>query len=161
MKKHLALAGVGLILTTALACQPLVAHATPEILSSATFESGVESLGVEDWNEIAEQASAAGDAEGVSVARTMAARAERAGQPGAAQRNIWTTIAKKAVIQVLRYSVNKLPAKVRPYANKIIGVVEDLDQFQQGAVVTALVHVGVPTDVAITAAQWIVVFVGL
>ncbi|WP_420361801.1 hypothetical protein AABM26_08115 [Curtobacterium aetherium] len=161
MQKHSALAGIGLILTAALACQPLAAHATPVITSSATVESGVASLGVSDWNDIAERASAAGDVEGVSVARAMAARAERPGQPGPAQRNIWTTIAKKAVIQVLRYSVNKLPANVRPYANKIIGVVEDLDQFQQGAVVTALVHVGVPTDVVITAAQWIVVFVGL
>lgn len=161
MRKHLALAGVGLILTASLACQPVVAHAAPMVPPSVSVESGMTDLSVEDWNEIAERASAAGDAEGVSVARAMAARAERVAQGGSEHRNIWTTIAKKAVIQVLRYSVNKLPAKVRPYANKIIGVVEDLDQFQQGAVVTALVHVGVPTDVAITAAQWIVVFVGL
>jgi len=161
MKKHLALAGVGLILTTSLACQPLVAQATPMVLPSASVESGLTSLSAADWNEIAMRASAAGDAEGVSVARAMATRVERGDQVGSGHRNILVTLAKKALIQVLRYSVNKLPAKVRPYANKIVGVVEDLDQFQQGAVVTALVHAGVPTDVAITAAQWIVVFVGL
>jgi len=161
MKKHLALAGVGLVLTTSLACQPLVAQATPMGLPSVSVESELTSLSAADWNEIAMRASAAGDAEGVSVARAMATRVERGAPASSEHRNIWSALGKKALLEVLRYGINKLPAKIRPYVNKIIGVVEDLERFQQAAVVTALVHAGVPADVAAATAHWIVVFLGL
>jgi hypothetical protein len=135
---------------------PLAASAPT---SQSTAAAG---WGASDWRDLAQRARAAGDPDGAAVSVLMAERAEAEGRRSPADaRNIWTTIAKKAVIQALRYGADKLPAKIRPYVAKIIDVVEEIDQFQQGAVVLALTKAGVPYDVAVTAAQWIVVFIGL
>lgn len=165
MTKRLLLASTGIAISTALLCGPVAA--TAATAATATPAKATQSLTLSTWSaadrrEVAERARTAGDLDGAAVSMEMAAHVD-AGIPveRADSRNIWTTIAKKAVIQALRYGVNKLPAKMRPYVNKIIDVVEEIDQFQQGAVVLALTKVGVPYDVAVTAAQWIVVFVGL
>ena len=134
MKKQIAFAGVGVALVTSLVCQPVMASAvTPS------------------------------SAPPIAAASVPLAPARGAELPAAAgdQRNIVSSLAKKALLEVLRHSISKVPAKIRPYVNKIIGVVEDLQQFQQTAVVSALVHAGVPSDVAATAAQWIILFLGL
>lgn len=165
MTKRLLITASGMIMTAALLCGPVAATAAtaaPIGQTGAAQSVPLSGWTTSDWQEVAERARAAGDIDGAVVSLRMAERVEAGaptGQPGA--RNIWTTIAKKAVIQALRYGVNKLPAKMRPYVNKIIDVVEDIDQFQQGAVVLALTKAGVPYDVAVTAAQWIVIFVGL
>jgi len=166
MTKRAFTMAAGMLVTTALLCGPIAttaaATAAPVGLSSAQQTVGINGWSAEDWREIAERARAAGDLEGADVSIRMAERVDVGGATaGSGARNIWTTIAKKAVIQALRYGVNKLPAKIRPYVNRIINVVEEIDQFQQGAVVLALTKAGVPYDVAVTAAQWIVIFVGL
>lgn len=166
MTKRVFTLAAGMVVTTALLCGPIAttaaATAAPVGLTSVQQAEGISGWSAADWREIAERARAAGDLEGAEVSTRMAVRVDAGGaNAGSGARNIWTTIAKKAVIQALRYGVNKLPAKIRPYVNKIINVVEEIDQFQQGAVVLALTKAGVPYDVAVAAAQWIVIFVGL
>ncbi|WP_144765924.1 hypothetical protein [Curtobacterium sp. 9128] len=154
----------GIVVATALLCGPVAATA-----ASAAAPSGANSIQVQplagwttrDWQEVAERARAAGDAEGAVAALAASEHVASTATGDPVHRNIWTTIAKKAVVAALRYGTNKLPAAIRPYVNKIINVVEEIDQFQQGAVVLALTKVGIPYDVAVTTAQWIVVFVGL
>jgi hypothetical protein len=166
MKKNVTLAAVGVVLVGSMVWAPALANATPNPHGtlSATPRSEVSlAWSASDWREVAARASAAGDEDGARVANTMAGRVagDSLAARGGSTQNIWTTIAKKAVLQALRYGTNKLPAKIRPYANKLINVVEEIDQFQQGAVVLALTKAGVPSDVAVAAAQWIVIFVGL
>ena len=75
--------------------------------------------------------------------------------------NIITTLAKKAAIAALRYSSNKIPAKLQPYANKIANFLEDLENWQEGPIITGLMALGVPYDVASAVATWVVVFGGI
>lgn len=165
MNNRLPMITAGMLVTTALLCAPMAATAAttaPATPAAAPQPLALTTWSASDWREVAERARTAGDLDGAAVSMRMAARAGAGNATGRVDpRNIWTTIAKKAVIQALRYGVNKLPAKMRPFVNKIINVVEEIDQFQQGAVVLALTKAGVPYDVAVTAAQWIVVFVGL
>lgn len=154
----------GMLIATALLCGPVTATAATAQTPAGTTPTQarvVEGWTAADWREIADRARTAGDAAGSTAALAMSEHIGSATSGDPAQRNIWTTIAKKAVISALRYGTNKLPAAIRPYVNKIINVVEEIDQFQQGAVVLALTKVGIPYDVAVTTAQWIVIFVGL
>jgi hypothetical protein len=116
MHNRLVLTGVGLALTTSMICAPLVAHAdvaASRPSTSISIADTVWSLPANEWEAIAAKARAANDSDGASFAGWMSSQAGEIGAPGQG-RNIWTAIAKKAVIQVLRYSVNKLPAKIRP-----------------------------------------------
>lgn len=163
MKKQITLTAVGVGLVTSLVCQPIAATAattsTYGLPSSSDHAARADGLNSAEWRALAQRAEAVGDTAGASASRAMAERSTATATDGA--RNIWSALAKKALLQVLRYGINKVPAAIRPYVSKIIGVVEDLEQFQQAAVVTALVHAGVPADVAAATAHWIVVFLGL
>lgn len=124
MTKRLLLASTGIAISTALLCGPVAA--TAATAATATPAKATQSLTLSTWSaadrrEVAERARTAGDLDGAAVSMEMAAHVD-AGIPveRADSRNIWTTIAKEAVIQALRYGVNKLPAKMRPYVNKII-----------------------------------------
>ncbi|PZE80243.1 hypothetical protein DEI91_14815 [Curtobacterium sp. MCBD17_032] len=165
MKKQITLTAVGVGLVTCLVCQPIAATAasTPTYAVPSSSDRAARSHGLSsvEWGALARQAEAVGDTAGASASRAMAARSTSTATASGGERNIWSTLAKKALLQVLRYGINKVPAAIRPYVSKIIGVVEDLEQFQQAAVVTALVHAGVPADVAAATAHWIVVFLGL
>lgn len=165
MTNRLLITSAGMLVATAIVCGPVAAPtatAAPATPSGTAQSLALSEWSAADWRDVAERARTAGDIDGAAISTQMAARADTGSPTGGADtRNIWTTIAKKAVIQALRYGVNKLPAKMRPFVNKIINVVEEIDQFQQGAVVLALTKAGVPYDVAVTTAQWIVVFVGL
>jgi hypothetical protein len=157
MKKQIAFAGVGVVLVASLVCQPLTASAAP---SSAPVHAVVSTHSDRARHHLALRVEAVAD----SAASPISLAPDRGVEPPISagdERNIVSSLAKKALLEVLRHGINKVPAKIRPYVNKIIGVVEDLEQFQQAAVVTALVHAGVPSDVAATAAQWIILFLGL
>jgi hypothetical protein len=162
MKKQIALAGVGVGLVMSLVGQPLMASAAIPLSAPASvaIPTGDGGISREERTVLAGRVEAAA----AKAATAFPLAPARGGEPSASvgdQRNIVSALAKKALLEVLRHSISKVPAKIRPYVNKIIGVVEDLQQFQQTAVVTALVHAGVPSDVAAAAAQWIIVFLGL
>jgi len=157
---------VAVSISSALVLTPLAANAgtvappnAPAVTSqSASSLSG--SLTASDWREVAKRASAASDVSSAQAANAMAAR--KAGSTNVAQpANIITTLAKKAAIAALRYSSNKIPAKLRPYANKIANFLEELENWQEGPIITGLMALGVPYDVASAVATWVVVFGGI
>lgn len=60
--------------------------------------------------------------------------------------------ARKAAVYALRHYGHKLPAKIRSYASKIAGVLEQVTVWQKTAVMWTLMQHGVPCDVAETTA---------
>ncbi|WP_404287822.1 hypothetical protein [Glutamicibacter arilaitensis] len=157
---------VAVSISSALVLTPLAANAgtiatpTASTLTSQSVSALSGSLTASDWKEVAKRASAASDVSSARVANTMAA--QKTGSTNVAQpANIITTLAKKAAIAALRYSSNKIPAKMRPYANKIANFLEDLENWQEGPIITGLMALGVPYDVASAVATWVVVFGGI
>lgn len=75
-----------------------------------------------------------------------------------APNNVVTTIAKKALIQLLKYGRDKIPVKIRPYADKIVYVLEDVETFQVATLTTAFSQMGIPPVVAQEAAEFVVFF---
>lgn len=111
-------------------------------------------LNTQDWREIRKSASRAGDKYSAQAASDMIAR-----QPGDVQNyNIATNIAKRAAIAALRYGERKLPAKIAPYAGKIADVIETLNNYEKIPLVSAMMHAGIPYDVADYAADWVLTF---
>lgn len=152
--------------SSALVLTPLAANASPT--ATAPSSTGVLknassiplSLSANEWKEIAKRASAASDASSAQVANAMAAR--KSGSNSVAQpANIITSLAKKAAIVALRYSADKLPKAMRPYAKKIANFLEDLENWQEGPIITGLMALGVPYDVASATATWVVIFAGV
>lgn len=173
VKERIINAGVGLLLTGCLVGVPVGASASmpsqsaPSQTSSGVVRNDGLTPGREDgwrgidWQAVADQARLEGDDRGAGQAPEIRDHLSGVASERPQSRNIWTSLAKKAVIEVLKHSVSKLPAKIRPYANKIVNVVEDIDSFQQTAVVAALTRAGTPYDVSVATAQWIVFFLGL
>ena len=70
---------------------------------------------------------------------------------------LWT-VAKKAIKTALIHGRNLLPAKIRPWADKIVDVIDTIDDFSEGALIFGLQGAGVPYDVARGIAQWVTTF---
>ncbi|GAB3518280.1 hypothetical protein GCM10027402_03230 [Arthrobacter monumenti] len=117
-----------------------------------------------DWSAIAKNAEKAGDRVSAQAARQAAKTGQGGSTAGGGTvqpANIFTAVAKKALVAALRYGGPKLPKPMRPYAHKLANVIEDVGEFQEGALITAFQQVGIPYDVAATAAKWCVVFLGV
>ena len=116
-----------------------------------------------DWMSIARTAEKAGDMSGANAARAAAVKTgpgSSAGGGGAQPANMVTALAKKALVAALRHAGPKLPKKIRPYANKLANTLDDITNFQEGALIVAFQQAGIPYDVASAAATWCVVFLG-
>jgi len=152
--------------SSALVLTPLAANASPvtKAPSSANVLKNASSIPVSlsanDWKEIARRASAASDASSAQVANAMAAQKSRSSNV-AQPANIITSLAKKAALVALRYGAEKLPKAMRPYAKKIANFLEDLESWQEGPIITGLMALGVPYDVASATATWVVIFAGV
>lgn len=72
---------------------------------------------------------------------------------------------KKALKAALKYYGHKIPKPIRPYAGKILDVLEQTEVWEEAGLTAAFLTaafmaVGIPPDVAHQAAHWIVVFLG-
>lgn len=67
---------------------------------------------------------------------------------------------RKGAVWVLRNTADKVPAKIRPYAHKIAGVLEQTEEWEKIGLATALMKAGVPPTEAYMAADWIVTVFG-
>ena len=67
---------------------------------------------------------------------------------------------RRVALFVLRHSVHKLPAKIRPWANKIADVLEQTEIWEKAPIIFTLGKAGIPYDVAKAAADWIIFFLG-
>ena len=61
---------------------------------------------------------------------------------------------------MLRHSVHKLTAKIRPWANQIADVLEQTEIWEKAPIIFTLGKAGIPYDVAKAAADWIIFFLG-
>lgn len=162
-KKALSI-GIGVALSLGLSPAPSTAHAAPasSSLTSVSSTSLLTQLSSSDLKEIETRAQLAGDHRAAtSIARYADSLNTNKQGRHAAPNNIITRMAKRALISVLRYGAHKLPPKVRPYAVKIANFLEDFNNFQQGALISALQAIGIPYDVAHAAAYWCVIFLGI
>lgn len=152
--------------SSALVLTPLAANASPSAPSTKAVgviqnvSNTSISLTASDWKEIAKRASVASDATSARIANSMAA--QQSGPISVAKpANIMTSLAKKALLVTLRYSADKLPKAMRPYAKKIANFLEDLENWQEGPIITGLMALGIPYDVAAATATWVVIFAGV
>lgn len=158
-------ASVAISISSALVLAPVAANAATASSSSSAgavqnVSSFSPSLTASDWRKIARQASIAGDATSAQAATAMAAKST--GSKNLAQpANVITALAKKAAIAALRFGTDKIPAKLRPYAHKIANFLEDLENWQEGPIITGLMALGVPYDVASGVATWVVIVGGV
>lgn len=153
------------IATVTVACSMFGAASVAQPAQAATgvsveqaVDSSLARFTAADWRELQESAARSGQRD---LARYFAGRAmtvERGGT--AATPHGWTSWARKAAIYALRHSTSKLPAKIRPYAGKIANILETTINWEKTAVVWALMRAGIPGDVAIYTADWLVLFLG-
>ena len=84
----------------------------------------------------------------------------------------YTEVAKQALIKGLRYggpALSKLLGKLSPnaekyvkkFSNGIANFLENLTNWQEGPIITGLVGIGVPADVAAEIAKYIVLVIGI
>ena len=107
-----------------------------------------------DWETIARQAEAAGDREGAQAARKVA---QRGGVAGNGQESVFT-IAKKLAKVALKHGRIFSPKTIRSWADKIYGLIDSIDATTELGIATFLTQNGIPADVAIEIARWIVTF---
>lgn len=107
-----------------------------------------------DWEAIARQAEAAGDQKSAQVAREIA---QRDGRASNGQESLGS-ILRKAIKIALTYGRPFLPNPVRSWADKIYGLVDSIEATSELGIATFLTQNGIPADVAIEIARWIVTF---
>lgn len=163
-KAIMATAAATITVSTLGIAPPAIAQDTGTQTSSTP---NAETLSASDWRYIENRANAEGDKSGAHAARAMASRvtAETAGNQTAPKRvetqNVVTALAKKAVIAALKHGGNKLPKKLRPYSGKLLTFFENLETWQEGPIISGLMAMGIPYDVAHYAATWVVTFAGV
>lgn len=159
VKRIAATSIAGAILLGGLGLGVQQASATPSgVLASITTDpDGAQSAGnisASDWEAIARQAEAAGDQESAQEARKVA---QQDGKTGNGQESI-ASIARKLAKIALKHGRNFLPKIIRPWADKIYSLIDSIEATSQLGIATFLVQNGIPADVSIAVAQWIVTF---
>lgn len=108
---------------------------------------------VEQWRAIERLALASNDIGAAKAARQADDRAS-----GRQVQTAWGTLAKKAVEAALKYGRQYLPAKIRPYADKLYNLIDQIENTAELGIATFLTSQGIPPDVSLAAAKWIVTF---
>ncbi len=142
----LGLTGVGLTGTAA------TATGLESRLASRTV-LGPVGLTADQWRQVAAASERVGDHAGAAAARQMVARSS-----GGTQVQFLWSVAKAAAKAVLKNARHLVPARIRPYADKILDVLETYDNLKETAIFGALVNAGLPPDLARYTAQWIATF---
>lgn len=137
--------GVGLVGTSAAALEP---EARATALTGGQLVRGITAA---QWQEIARAAAAAGDTSAANAARAVADG--RAASPEA-----MSFLVKQAIKAALKYGRKYLPARIRPYADKLYNLIDLIENTAELSITTLLINAGIPPDVARYTAQWIVTF---
>jgi len=147
------LGGVGLGVQQASA----TTSGSPVVFANENDQNGERTAGdisATDWETIARQAEAAGDQKSAQVAREIA---QRDGRASNGQESLGS-ILRKAIKIALTYGRPFLPNPVRSWADKIYGLVDSIEATSELGIATFLTQNGIPADVAIEIARWIVTF---
>lgn len=142
-----ALTGVG---AAAASAAPVVATTSTTSTISLPLPA---SLTAGQWRDIARTAAAQGDTPAANAARLAAARSGRDARPQA-----WSLIAKTAIKAAIKYGQKYLPKKIRPWANKLSRLIDEVEGMAEVGIFVTLVNAGIPPDIARATAQWIVTF---
>lgn len=155
---------VGLCATPA---QAVERHAS---IHASVYPPGVVQLSADDWRRVATSAAARGDGQ----AAMLITRLVNAHHLGGAVRwsSLPASIFKKIFISLLRYggaSLSRVVSKIAPRAartieansGRIARFLEGLNNWERGPIVIGLMRMGIPYDVAVEIADFIVMFVGL
>lgn len=113
-------------------------------------------LTADQWRVIARTAQASGDSVSAQVAAQAAVRAQ--GRGGVGTQSL-SSIARKLIKAALKHGRQYLPAKIRPWADRLYDLIDLIDSSTELAVSTFLISQGIPPDVARATAQWIMFFV--
>lgn len=127
--------------------------AAPALASSATSttqQSAAVNISQSEWREIENKARSAGDTQSANAAQNMANGHSKLGGIGS-----W---AKQATIAVLKYQKDKLPASIRPHADKIVSALERIDDIAEVPLATALMQAGMDPTTARQTADYMVTF---
>lgn len=136
--------GVGLAATSASAAE----HDLRAAGVSSTLVRGITSV---QWQQIANAATAAGDSAAADAARAAA-------QGKIVAPEAMSFLVKQAIKAALKYGRKYLPAKIRPYADKLYNLIDLIENTAEISIFTLLVNAGIPPDLARYTAQWIVTF---
>lgn len=147
----------GAIAITGLGLAPATAHAAPTApttiaTTTISAEGQFGGLTHQEWIDVSNAARAAGDTAAAHAAAEAAGRADGIGSRS------WTAIAKKAIKAALTYGRPYLPKTIRPWADKIVKVIDQMSATTEYGITVFLVQQGLPVDVARATAQWIVFF---
>lgn len=152
-----ALSGVGIGTATASSDIPPVNPSNTSKISVSLLGSTLGGLNTSQWQVIAANARAAGDA--VAAQAAAQAAAQTAVRPGGTvQPQAIGFLAKKAIKAALKYGKNALPKKIRPYADKLYNLIDNIENTGELRIATMLFNAGLPMDVARYTAKWIVTF---
>lgn len=75
---------------------------------------------------------------------------------GGVQLRGWGLIAKQAIKAALRYGKKYLPARIRPYPDRLYDLIDRIDGLKEAAIANSPFALRLPPDVAICAARRIV-----
>lgn len=139
------------------------AAAPSESTVTTSTSEGFGGLTASQWQEIAAVAEQAGDQEGAKIAREAAEIAAfRQNHPNSrnpqASSESPPTIAKKIAKFLLKEGRHLLPNWLKKWADKIYDLIDFMDTSGELAIATFLVNNGLPDDVALDIARWIMLF---
>lgn len=157
----------GLAVASALAVSSTAttAEAVPQssqVVTLSLLGSSFERISYQDLIEISRRAAVSGDHEVERGARLMAERVASGLNPGS-QASSQSSLGigpwvRKVVVWTLRWAKDKLPARIRPWANKIADLLDAAEAWSRMGLITTFTQAGIPYDVAVAAADWIVFF---
>ena len=139
------------------------AAAPSESTVTTSANEGFGGLTASQWQEIAAAAEQAGDQEGAKIAREAAEIAAfRQSHPDSrspqASSESPPTIAKKIAKFLLKEGRHLLPNWLKKWADKVYDLIDFMDTSGALAIATFLVNNGLPGDVALDIARWIMLF---
>ncbi|WP_156761489.1 hypothetical protein [Microbacterium karelineae] len=156
MKKSLLSISGGIVIASLSVGTMVVPASAAEPLSTTT--NGVTSTAAmtatfthAQWRVIERNARAAGDKEAAAYAAAQA-------DPNSIRPMGLGGLALKAIKYALKYGYDLLPKAVKPYAGKVLNVLDAIEEVAEYPITMLLWHNGVPYDHARLIAQWIVTF---
>lgn len=150
LKKTLVATTASAVLLTGVGFTATPAIASASSQQSAPASGAIPELSSSEWREIEKRARAAGDTQSANAARQMAEGNAQVGGIGG-----WV---KQAVIAVLKYNKDRLPASIRPHANTIVDALERIDGIAEVPLATALMQAGMDPTTARQTADYMVTF---
>ncbi|MEX3610664.1 hypothetical protein VVR12_06410 [Rothia sp. LK2588] len=150
-----ALVASSFMITPLAGANPLNPSASTTSPSSYNEISSFSQMTVSDWREIERRARVAGDIPSADLASYFAngKHRETSSNYGVAG---WI---KNAVKITLKYYKDRLPASIRPHADKLYNVLNRLDEWTEGSIATGLIQLGMDPVTAQTTAHHMSLFI--